>query len=394
MQKSIRIETGRRSIINNAGQSHYAGKVSLVLMLRTSRASQDGFSQSTEWAIFDVSLFACRRYPLGQPLKGLDKYEGAPVERLRGATRRAFDELVQTAIEQKVQFIVIAGDLYDGDWRDFQTGHYFNRKAAELEEAGILVYMIAGNHDAANKMTRWLRPPPNVTMLRTDKAETVYVPGLDVAIHGQGFASAAVHDDLSLTYPLADQATFNLGLLHTCASGRDGHEKYAPCSMEGLKRKGYDYWALGHIHVREMLSVEPFIAFPGNIQGRHVRESGEKGCLIVTVDDNRQANVVFHPLDVLQWERLAVDVGETRSETEFLEATEKAIEELSKKSNEKFLATRVEFFNTTQEHRNVIAKKFQLMEEIRSAATRISSAKMWVEKFFSTQHHSITRALG
>lgn len=317
---------------------------------------------------------------LDSPLKGLDRYEGAPVEKLRGATRKAFDSLVQTAIEQKVNFVVIAGDLYDGDWRDFQTGLYFNRKAAQLADENIKIYMIAGNHDAANKMTRSLRFPPNVTMLATDKAQTVFVPELDVAIHGQGFASAAVTDDISLSYPHADRAAFNIGLLHTCASGRDGHERYAPCTVEGLKLKGYDYWALGHIHLRETLCEEPHIAFSGNIQGRHIRETGPKGCLIVEVQNDRSVVTSFEPLDVLRWNRLIINLEDIGDESELLTALESEFHRLVTESSEKSLAVRIELKNATSIHRDLIANLEQTKEEIRSVATRISSEELWIEK--------------
>ncbi len=186
---------------------------------------------------------------------GLEQYEGAPVQEIRNAARRALSNLVDLAIDQKVAFVLIAGDLYDGDWRDYNTGLFFVDQVRRLREADIPLYLISGNHDAANKMTRTLRMPENVTFFSADRPETALLPDLDVAIHGQSFATAAVYDDLSEGYPLADSGRFNIGMLHTCAAGREGHDRYAPCSIEGLKSKGYDYWALGHIHLRTDVAV-------------------------------------------------------------------------------------------------------------------------------------------
>jgi DNA repair exonuclease SbcCD nuclease subunit len=179
---------------------------------------------------------------------------------------------------------------------------------SRLHQANIRVFAIAGNHDAANKMTKTLRMQAGV-MLKTDEPETCYLKDLDVAIHGQGFATEAITNDLSACYPIAKSGCFNIGLLHTSATGRDGHERYAPCTIDGLLSKQYDYWALGHIHKREILHEEPYIVFPGNVQGRKVGESGPKGCMLVTVQDNRSVEVDFRCLDVLRWERCKVEVS-------------------------------------------------------------------------------------
>ena len=100
---------------------------------------------------------------------------------------------------------------------------------------------------------------------------------LGLAVHGQGFAKREVTEDLSSAYPQADPHLFNIGLLHTCLDGKPGHEPYAPCTVDGLRSKGYQYWALGHVHNREVVSQDPWIVFPGNIQGRHARETGSQG---------------------------------------------------------------------------------------------------------------------
>src|SRR5262245_55175034 len=142
---------------------------------------------------------------LDSPLKGLERYEGAPVERTRNATRKALSNLVQLAIDREVAFVVIAGDLYDGDWRDYQSGLFFAGQMSRLKEADIPVVIIAGNHDAANKMTKDLRLPDNVKRLGHKKPETTRLDGCQVAIHGQSFATPAVHEDLAITYPSAER---------------------------------------------------------------------------------------------------------------------------------------------------------------------------------------------
>ena len=204
---------------------------------------------------------------LDSALHGLERYEGAPVDEIRSATRRAFDNLVDLAIDEEVQFVLLVGDLYDGDWKDYNTGLYFVDRMHRLREAGIRVFVVAGNHDAASQITKHLRLPENVTLFSTKHPEQAVLDDLDVAIYGQGFATRAVTDDISQAYPQGDPQLFNIGLLHTCLDGKPGHEPYAPCTIDGLRSKGYQYWALGHVHKREVISEEPWIVFPGNIQG-------------------------------------------------------------------------------------------------------------------------------
>ena len=239
---------------------------------------------------------------LDSRLDGLQRYEGAPVDRIRSACRRALENLVELAIGEGVDFLLLAGDIYDGDWSDYNTGLYFIKQMVRLNDAGIRIFMISGNHDAANRMTRALRLPPNVTMLSTEKPESRRLEDLGVVIHGQGFATGAVTEDLSKNYPPALGGYFNIGLLHTCIEGAEGHDRYAPCTLSGLKNKGYDYWALGHIHKRWVVSTDPYVVYSGNIQGRHIRETGPKGCYLGTLMDNRLTGLEFRRLDVVRWE--------------------------------------------------------------------------------------------
>jgi DNA repair exonuclease SbcCD nuclease subunit len=246
---------------------------------------------------------------IDSPLEGLDAYDGAPVEALRGATRAAFENLVQLALEEKVDFLLLAGDIYDGDWKDFSTGLFFTRQMARLKAAGIPVYLIAGNHDAASVLTRRLSLPDNVHSFSTRVAETRIVEGLPVAIHGRGFPQRAVPENLVPDYPERLPGHCNIGLLHTSLSGAAGHDTYAPCCLADLAASGYQYWALGHIHQPQILARDPWVVYPGNPQGRHIRETGPRGCRLVTVgDDLEVVDAEFRALDVVRWLRLEVDV--------------------------------------------------------------------------------------
>jgi DNA repair exonuclease SbcCD nuclease subunit len=317
---------------------------------------------------------------LDSPLHKLDSYEGAPIDEIRQATRRAFNNLVQTAVAQGVGFILISGDLYDGDWKDYNTGLYLVSQMRRLRQAGISVYMVAGNHDAASKITKTLRLPENVHVFPSTTPATHIIEPLNVAIHGQSFATPAIKKDLSLDYPAPLPGYFNVGILHTCASGREGHEPYAPCTVEGLRSKGYDYWALGHVHQYEILSRDPWIVFSGNIQGRHIRETGAKGCVMVTVDDRGRAEIAFTALDVIRWETVTVDSTDAESGYAVMDRFSHRLESLLDENEDRPLIVRVLLQGETPAHRDLLANVDRWSNEIRAAALDISGHRVWVEK--------------
>lgn len=330
---------------------------------------------------------------LDSPLVGLERYEGAPVEYVRGATRQAFRNLVLLALEEKVDFVLIAGDLYDGDWRDYNTGLFFAAQAGLLRQADIPIYLIRGNHDAASQITRQLRLPDNVHEFSAEGPETKVIEEITVAIHGQGFPTRDVSEDLSQRYPAPLAGYFNIGLLHTCATGREGHGNYAPCDTGYLKNKGYDYWALGHVHNREELSRDPWIIFPGNIQGRHIREIGAKGCTLVQVRDGRVQEVRPRALDVLRWHLCQVDAAGCVSYDELLERAKGEIEAVPDLREGHLLALRLVFSGSCPIHRQLQANRQRLDNDLRALATEQGPESIWIEKV-QLQTHPETRVGG
>ena len=234
---------------------------------------------------------------LDSPLKGLSGHDGGTAERIRTATREAFDQLIGLAIDERVAFLIIAGDLYDGDWRDYRTGLFFTAQMGRLNEAAIPVYLLYGNHDAESQITRRLMLPENVDVFGTRKPETFRLDELGVALHGQSFREREVTENLALAYPEPIPGAFNIGVLHTGLGGMGGHENYAPCTLADLVNKGYHYWALGHVHQGQILGERPHIVFPGNLQGRHIREAGAMPKNIIDVFQW----IVCHALILSYW---------------------------------------------------------------------------------------------
>jgi exonuclease SbcD len=243
---------------------------------------------------------------LDSPLAGLRDRVDLPDGVIRYCTRRAFAAMIDLARAEDVAFVVIAGDLYDGDWKDFSTGLFF---AEEMRRLGRPCFLLRGNHDARSLITRNLRAPENVHEFSSRTCETFRRPDLGVALHGHSFPNRAVPEDLSAGYPPPVEGMLNIGVLHTSTENPGEHEVYAPCTVEALALKGYDYWALGHIHARRVLAERPWIVFPGNLQGRHPKEQGAKGCTLVTVEDGRVVAAEHRAVDVLRWAALDVDAA-------------------------------------------------------------------------------------
>jgi len=322
-----------------------------------------------------MKFFHAADIHLDSPLRGLDRYEGAPAEKLRGATRKALEALIDQCIAESVDFLLIAGDLYDGDWTDYNTGLFFVKQMARLREAGIRVFIVRGNHDAKSKI---LRLPEGVKELSTSKPETVILDEIGVAVHGRGYSRADVDDNLARTYPAPKPGYFNIGLLHTAVEGREGHARYAPCTLGELVDKGYDYWALGHVHAREILQKDPWIVFPGNLQGRHARETGPKGASLVTVEEGRVRSVEHRVLDVARWAVCNVDASKARSPDDVLELCRAAVSREVDEADGRVACVRVVVSGASAAHAGLMRDAQRWHGEIRGLANDLGEA--WVEK--------------
>jgi DNA repair exonuclease SbcCD nuclease subunit len=298
---------------------------------------------------------------------------------MQSATRRAFINLIDLACQEAVDFVLIAGDLYDGDWKDYNTGLFFNQQMSRLREADIPVFIVYGNHDAGNTMTRQLQLPDNVHEFSARQPETFTLDHLGVAIHGQSFPSRAVTDDLSQRYPQALAGYYNIGLLHTAVNGREGHANYAPCTVQGLLAQGYDYWALGHVHGREVLHEAPFIVFPGNLQGRHAKETGSKGCTLVTVEE-AQTTLTHYAVDVLRWEVCSLDISPLHYAEELLDLAREAIAQALHSAEGRPLAVRFNLTGRSVVHGQLHSNPERWINELRAAATDSGLGNVWVEK--------------
>jgi DNA repair exonuclease SbcCD nuclease subunit len=302
---------------------------------------------------------------LDSPLAGITRRASIPPHVLHHCTRRAFVNLIDLAISEDVAFVLIAGDLYDGDWRDFSTGLFFIEQMRRLARPCILV---RGNHDAASIISRQLTLPANVHELSAKKVDRWVSEELGVVVHGRSFPDRHIAEDFSEAYPGPEPGKLSIAMLHTSAEDPGEHEVYAPCRVASLAGKGYAYWALGHIHARAELHSDPRIVFPGNIQGRHSRETGAKGATLVEVTDRKIERVSHRPTDVLRWASIKPDLDGAETMAEAAIRLRLAFEERAGQAEGRPLIVRVVLRGATPLHAGFATDPRQIEAECQNAA--------------------------
>lgn len=316
---------------------------------------------------------------LGSPFRGLALRNPDLAQRFAEATRNAFAALVTRAIEEKVAFVVIAGDVYDGEWKDNAIGLFFNRQVARLAREAIPVYLLRGNHDAESVVTKSVSLPESVFQFSTAKPATFRIAALQVALHGQGFADRLATDNLVLDYPPPVPGWFNLGVLHTALTGRPPHAGYAPCSVEDLRARGYDYWALGHVHEFELVAEDPPIVFPGNLQGRSVRETGPRGAVIVSVDNGRVSGIERLLVDQARWGHVSIDLTEAADFNAMLGLVEAGIRDIAAQAEGRLVMLRIALAGKNALRSYLLAHRASVADEVQAACHRVH-ADIWLEK--------------
>lgn len=228
---------------------------------------------------------------LDTPVTGLAAASPAVAAALRDASLLAFDDLVRTAIARDVAFVVLAGDVYDGAVRGVRAQLRVLRGVRRLADQGIRTFIVAGNHDPVDEGWSAIQEWPDlVTVFPAGEVLSVPVErdGEVVAtVHGTSYSRRAETENLAVRFARSDAPGLHVGVLHANVGGQPDHDPYSPCRVEDLVRTGIDYWALGHVHTRQVLHRSPWVVYPGNLQGRSPRrsEQGAKGVLVVEVDD-------------------------------------------------------------------------------------------------------------
>ncbi|MFC4777264.1 exonuclease SbcCD subunit D [Paenibacillus sp. GCM10023252] len=296
---------------------------------------------------------------LHSPFRGLSQMPEGIQDRLRQSTFGALRSLTDTAIREKVDFMVIAGDLFDEADRSLKAQLALVREWEKLSEHGIQVFVIHGNHDPLSGARASLRLPSNVTIFGSDRMtyEPAYRRDGELAafVYGMSYGTRHVTDNLAAGYVKAAGAPFHIAMLHGNVNGDAEHDPYAPCSLTELISKGYDYWALGHIHKRAVLHTYPHVVYPGNTQGRHSREQGAKGCYVNEVRETGELVMTFCELHEVLWSDIEVPIGGLHTEHELANRLQEVLLQELDKAGESTVMLRFVLTGTGRLHHELMS---------------------------------------
>lgn len=308
---------------------------------------------------------------LDSPLAGLAGLGDERAAALASASRRAFDDLVDLAVERRVDAFLIAGDLWDGDWSDVSAGLHVQAQVARLARHDIRTFAVLGNHDAMSRVTDRIRDIDGLHLFPADRPASVECG--PAVIHGMSYARPDVTDNIAALYPEAAPGRINIGLLHTALDGKLGHDPYAPCSLADLHARRYHYWALGHVHTRQILcegsaAEGGTVAYCGVLQGRHVKETGVKGAFHGRVEGDR---VHLTELDLRHaaWFVAEADVSDGDEKAAMRAAFRKVVAEAGPAAD--LLAVRVRLTGRTRRHFALATSRAALVEAARFAAEAV-----------------------
>lgn len=269
---------------------------------------------------------------LDSPFKGLQYLPKSIFKRIQESTFSAFTKIVDSAISMNVDFVLICGDLYDGEDRSIKAQARLRRQMERLQTAGIEAFVLYGNHDHLGGNWTTIEMPPNVHLFSSEVEMKSYISkdGVKVHIYGFSYPERHVKEKRINDYKKIDGADLHIGMLHGhCEGSSTAHQPYAPFSISDLIEKKLDYWALGHIHKQQVLHTEhnPYIVYPGNIQGRHKKESGKKGCLAVELSEHETTFKQIETADII-WENLTLDATSIKTFSDLYGLCKKEIENL------------------------------------------------------------------
>ncbi len=284
---------------------------------------------------------------LGSPFKGLKDVNEALSKSMVKSTYLAFDRMIELAIENKVDFLLLSGDLVDAEDRNLRALLHLKRGFERLKEASIRVFLVHGNHDPLGKVARVISFPENVTTFPSKSSpwqRFITSTGAKVVLWGMSFEERVEKRNLASFVPEIPEWSrqyFKIGLLHCSIGKNPNHEPYAQCTLEDLVSKNVDYWALGHIHKKQILSKRPVVIYPGNIQGRSFKEQGRRGCYLVHVGGSGEVELNFCGTSQVVWLDIDIDVTGCQMMQEVEERAFEAISEAAKKAWSNGLICRV-----------------------------------------------------
>lgn len=316
---------------------------------------------------------------LDSPFKGLTDIPHFVKEELIQSSFTAFSRLIDMAIDEQVSFIVISGDLFDAEQRSLQAQLFLYRQFERLKEHRISVYIIHGNHDPLSKKQQLFEFGDHVHIFSAEEVTALpaYKDNEVIAyIYGISYGEKAVYENLAKRYFKNSAQAYHIAMYHGTVGATADHEPYAPCSLQDLVSLQYDYVALGHIHKTSILNVDPPIVYAGNIQGRHRKEDGERGCYLVHVNANKQAQLQYIPLAPITWLTVEIDCAAIEIEQQLIQAIQQEVNTGCNNINQSYIVT-VQLYGVTELHQHLSLPSFQLdlLEAVRSL---FPQTKYWI----------------
>ncbi len=250
---------------------------------------------------------------------------------LYSATFDSYRNIIDLCISERVDALLVAGDVYDGADRSLRAQQAFIEGLRSLDAVGIRSFVCHGNHDPLDGWEARLSYPAGCRRFGTEfSAEPVFLDEPHRAlVYGISYPTRDVFENLVSRLGQVEEPAFTVGLLHANVGGNADHAPYAPCTLDDLAQTGIDYWALGHVHTRQVLREgNPTVVYPGNSQGRHPNETGARGVYLVEIESNGNVKLDFRPTDTVRWERVSVDIGDLETEQDLLNAVDDAMQSL------------------------------------------------------------------
>ncbi len=266
---------------------------------------------------------------LGSPFVDVEETDSRIAGELRESMFRAFESTIDLCITEKVDALVVAGDVFDGESRSETAQERFVTELHRLHDAGIQSFVCHGNHDPLEAWSQELVFPASCHRFGETFEEVPLDPREPEkgTVAGISYPSSNVSENLAERFPPRTSSGFRIGLLHCNVANDPAHASYSPCGVNDLERKEIDYWALGHIHNRRILSKRsPSIVYPGIPQGRHPGEPGARGVSLVTVEDDGRVEISFRAIDRIRWGRSALDISSIRSMPALVDCIKNSLE--------------------------------------------------------------------
>lgn len=341
---------------------------------------------------------------LGAPFSGLRTQSPRWANTLLTAIPTAFQRMIDVAITEAVDFVIIAGDIFDSARPSYADFALFMNGLQQLAAADIPVYCCTGNHDPLSSWSAEYGTLPSNTHLFSVETPSffTFIKGDDgcdrhdrrddagdgvrgahsaasasdpirVVLGGRGYYARSFPQDRDVSegitwancceaLPGPYEPDFTIGVIHT---GLNIDPTRSPVEPRELMRRGLDYWACGHIHQKVLIPPDaPVIAFSGCPQGRAIQETGDHGILLVTLSDEESNRVEFIPTAPVVWQRFEVDVSSCETITQIQEKIQATQFALNARSHAQHMICRVRLIGTTALHAQLTD---QVREDIRHA---------------------------